>query len=121
MSGDLLVLRQPLLRTTFMTLGRLWMPRMTLASWVNLDSSVSSSSTTIPIISKKSTAGQTEQNGYELVLTEGNFDSIWKQQPKVVDLGQRKQGEGISYTPDGRSLNASSERKDAPIIRVTRR
>jgi hypothetical protein len=58
-----------------------------------------------------------EAGGYELVLPAGSTDpdSIWRQQPKRVDLGDRPQGEAVSYSRDGSSLYASSEKKNAPL------
>ena len=60
--------------------------------------------------------------GYELVLPEGatDADAIWQQTPQAVDLGDRKQGEGVSYGRDGRSLFASSEKKNSPLYLITR-
>ena len=62
------------------------------------------------------------KNGYELVLPDGTADpdAIWKQKPTVIDLGERKQGEGVSYGRDGYSLYASSEKKNTPLIRIRR-
>jgi DNA-binding beta-propeller fold protein YncE len=62
------------------------------------------------------------QAGYELVLPAGdaNFDDIWKQEPKTIDLGQRKQGEAIGYGTDSNSLFATSEGKHQPLIEVQR-
>ena len=50
--------------------------------------------------------------GYEFVLPQGaaDPDAIWQQRPQVVDIGDRKQGEGVSYGRDGASLYASSEK-----------
>jgi hypothetical protein len=63
------------------------------------------------------------QQGYELVLPANvnDFDAIWQQKLTVIDLGKRKQGEGITYSPDGNALYASSENKNAPLMRVQRR
>ena len=63
------------------------------------------------------------KNGYELVLPKGvsDFDAIWKQKPVQIDLGERKQGEGVSYGRDGISLYASSESRNTPIIKITRK
>jgi hypothetical protein len=47
-------------------------------------------------------------------------DAIWRQSALPVDLGDRKQGEGISYGRDGRSLFASSEKKNSPRYVITR-
>jgi hypothetical protein len=62
------------------------------------------------------------EGGYELVLPEGatDPDDIWQQAPLAVDLGDRKQGEGVSYGRDGRSLYASSEKKNSPLFRIER-
>ena len=58
--------------------------------------------------------------GYELVLTAGNFDDIWKQRMTAFDLGKRKQGESITYRLDGKALLATSEGKQPPLIMVLR-
>ncbi len=59
-------------------------------------------------------------NGYEIQLPREakNFDEIWKQKPVVVDLGAREQGEAIGYAADGKSIFATSERKNSPIIQA---
>jgi len=61
--------------------------------------------------------------GYELTLPEGakSFDDIWKQKPIIVDIGERKQGEAISYSYDGNSIFATSEKKNSPIIEIQRK
>jgi hypothetical protein len=63
------------------------------------------------------------EGGYELVLPDGatDPDAIWRQQPTAVDLGDRPQGEGVSYARDGLALFASSEKKNAPLFRIERR
>ena len=62
------------------------------------------------------------KNGYELVLPEGAApDTIWTQKFTVVDLGDRKQGEGVSYGRDGVSVYASSEKKNAPLYLIKRK
>jgi hypothetical protein len=62
------------------------------------------------------------KNGYELVSTNtSDPDTIWKQTPRIVDLGERKQGEGVSYGRDGYSLYASSEKKNTPLIKIERK
>lgn len=60
---------------------------------------------------------------YELMLPSGieNFDEIWKQKPVAIDLGRRKQGEAISYSADGTSIFATSEKRGSPLIEVKRR
>jgi hypothetical protein len=57
---------------------------------------------------------------YELTLPKAsnNFDDIWKQQPKVINIGKRPQGEGIAYRLDGRALLASSEGEHSQLIQV---
>ncbi len=61
--------------------------------------------------------------GYELVLPAGsnNFNDIWKQRMAGFDLGKRKQGESIAYSPDGKALLATSEGRGSPLIQVERR
>jgi len=60
---------------------------------------------------------------YEFALPDvaGNFDDIWRQKPVVVQLGDRKQGEAVSYSADGLSIFATSEGKFAPLIEVDQR
>jgi hypothetical protein len=59
---------------------------------------------------------------YELTLPDSaDFDSIWKQTPVAIQLGERKQGEAITYSADGSVIYATSERKDSPVIEVKRR
>lgn len=55
---------------------------------------------------------------YELTMPEAakDFDAIWKQAPVSVRLSERKQGEAITYSSDGRSIYATSEGKNAPLI-----
>jgi hypothetical protein len=61
--------------------------------------------------------------GYELVLPEGatDPDAVWQQNPSPVDLGDRKQGEGVSYGRDGLTLFASSEKKNPPLYLIKRK
>ena len=61
--------------------------------------------------------------GYELVLGSASvdFDSIWKQPLVAVSLGSRKQGEAVTYRPDGRALLATSEGTPMPLIEIVRR
>ena len=61
-----------------------------------------------------------EVGGYEYVQPDGDPNAIWGQQPATVDLGDRKQGEGVSYARDGLSLFASSEGKNAPLYEIRR-
>jgi hypothetical protein len=62
-------------------------------------------------------------DGYELTLPAGdnNFDDIWKQPPVRIDLGPRDTGEAVAYTPDGNTIYATTEGKNAPIIEVRRK
>lgn len=61
--------------------------------------------------------------GYEFTLPDGsaNFDDIWKQEPETVDLGKRRVGESVCYSPDGNAIYASSEGKGSPIYEIRRR
>lgn len=63
------------------------------------------------------------KSGYEFVMPDGGAspDAIWAQKPFVVDLGDRKQGEGVSYGRDGVSLYASSEKKNTPLFMIKRK
>jgi hypothetical protein len=62
-------------------------------------------------------------NAYEIVLPEKakNFDEIWKQKPLIVELGEREQGEAVCYSADGKAIFATSENKNSPIIKVSRK
>jgi hypothetical protein len=62
-------------------------------------------------------------SAYEIVLPEGtkNFDEIWVQKPLIVELGEREQGEAVGYATDGKSIFATSEKKNSPIIQVKRK
>jgi hypothetical protein len=64
-----------------------------------------------------------KKGGYEFVLPKGssNIEDIWKQKPVFVNVGDRKQGEGVSYGRDGVTLYASSEKKYAPLYMVKRK
>lgn len=61
--------------------------------------------------------------GYELVLASANadFDSIWKQPLVPVSLGSRKQGEAVTYRPDGRAILATSEGTPMPLFEIVRK
>lgn len=62
------------------------------------------------------------RGGYEFVLPETitDPDAIWTQKPVTVNIGDRKQGEGVSYARDGISLFASSEKKNSALYRIER-
>ena len=55
---------------------------------------------------------------YEIVLPEKakNFDEIWREKPLIVELGERVQGEAVCYSVDGKSIFATSEKRNSPII-----
>jgi hypothetical protein len=61
--------------------------------------------------------------GYELTLpaSSQNFNDIWKQKMDSFPLGERQQGEAITYRPDGSALLATSEGKSPPLLQVERR
>jgi len=61
--------------------------------------------------------------GYELTLPEGdaNFDDVWAQQPVKFDVGERKGGEAIAYSPDGRAIFTTSEGKNSPIFEMDKK
>lgn len=61
--------------------------------------------------------------GYEFVLPDGSlsFNAIWKQPMGSIALGQRKQGEAITYRVDGKALLATSEGLPTPLIQVERK
>ena len=61
------------------------------------------------------------KQAYEIVLSNGQpFDSIWKQPLTTIALGDRKQGEAITYRLDGKALLATSEGLPTPLIQVER-
>lgn len=62
-------------------------------------------------------------SAYEIVLPENakDFDEIWKQKPAIVELGEREQGEAIGYSTDGKTIFATSERKNSPLISAERK
>jgi len=53
--------------------------------------------------------------------TAANFDDIWKQTPEIVNLGERRQGEAVTYNVDGTSIFATSEGRNAPVIEAKRK
>ena len=57
-------------------------------------------------------------SGYELTTTSTNFDDIWKSKPVAVELGERKHGEAITFSADGKSLFGTNEGKKAEIFEV---
>ena len=60
--------------------------------------------------------------GYELELGDATgFDEIWTRRPVPVDLGDRRQGEAVTFRPDGKAVLATSEKKNSPIIEMIRK
>jgi len=63
-------------------------------------------------------------SGYEISLADDakdDFDKIWKQPIAKIELGPRKQGEGVCYSLDGNSIMATSEKRPTPLIEVKRK
>jgi hypothetical protein len=60
---------------------------------------------------------------YELTLPGGakNFDDVWKETPQKIELGERRQGEAVCYSADDKSIYATSEKRDSPLIKVERK
>ena len=61
-------------------------------------------------------------NAYELVLPKDaeSFDEIWKDEPSIIKLGKREQGEAVCYSVDGEAIYATSEKANSPFIEVKR-
>lgn len=61
--------------------------------------------------------------GYELSLPKEatDFDDIWKQTLRPIDLGKRETGEAVAYIPDASAIVATSEKVYSPIIVVRRK
>ena len=57
---------------------------------------------------------------FTLPSPDAAFDEVWTQKPRVFSLGDRKQGEAISYSADGQSVFATSEGKHQPLFTVKR-
>jgi hypothetical protein len=58
---------------------------------------------------------------YELArAAQGNFESLFDAKPAPVALAPEKQGEAISYAPDGRSIFTVSEKIPAPLYQIKR-
>ncbi|MCA1632181.1 MAG: hypothetical protein LC802_00330 [Acidobacteria bacterium] len=66
------------------------------------------------------------RNAYELSLPTAPapaaavFDTVWKQPPLLIELGERAQGESICYGTDGSAVYATSEKRPSPLIEVKR-
>jgi hypothetical protein len=78
---------------------------------------------TLKIGLRQGCGGRDVRGGYEFGLdtAEAAPDWIWKQTPKPVQLGDRPQGEGVSYGRDGLTLYASSEKRNAPLFMIKRK
>jgi hypothetical protein len=58
---------------------------------------------------------------YETLLPDGaDFETIWTQPFSAIDVGKRRQGEGICYRLDGRALLATTEGRPSPLIETVR-
>ena len=58
---------------------------------------------------------------YELRLPDAPgapFDNVWQQAPALIQLGPRRQGEAVTYRPDGAALLATSEGSPAMFYEV---
>lgn len=58
--------------------------------------------------------------GYVLKLPDGaaDFEEVWNQSPVPVNIGERKNGEAVAFSPDGAAVYSTSEGKNAPIYRI---
>jgi hypothetical protein len=53
---------------------------------------------------------------YEAVLPAGHaFQDVWSQPWRVINVGIRRQGEGICYRLDGKALLLTSEGRPCPL------
>jgi hypothetical protein len=57
-------------------------------------------------------------SGYELTTASSTFDDIWKSKPVRVELGERKHGEAITFSADGKAILGTNEGKKAEIFEV---
>lgn len=62
-------------------------------------------------------------SAYEITLPAAakNFDDIWRENPVAVELGEREQGEAVSYSANAATIYATSEKKNSPIIEVRKK
>ena len=58
---------------------------------------------------------------FTLPMDSKNFDDIWSQTPVIIDVGKRKTGEAVTYSPDGNSIILTSEGRNSPILEVLRK
>jgi hypothetical protein len=62
-------------------------------------------------------------NAYEIDLPEKakNFDEIWSEKSLIIELGERAQGEAVCYSVDGKSIFATSEKRNSPVIEARKK
>jgi hypothetical protein len=53
---------------------------------------------------------------WESVASGRDFDSVWKGPWRRVDIAPRQQGEAVSYRHDGKTVLATSEGKEFPLV-----
>jgi hypothetical protein len=58
---------------------------------------------------------------YVLPAKAVDFDAIWRERPREVEMGAREQGEAICYRLDGAALLATSEGRRSPIYESVRK
>lgn len=56
---------------------------------------------------------------YEWAVEDGDVAAAFDGEPVVSPLPETRQGEGLAYAPDGRSILVSSEGEGAPVHRLT--
>jgi hypothetical protein len=57
---------------------------------------------------------------YEADVPQHNFDAVWNQRWRPLDIGKRAQGEAICYRQDGNAVLATSEGESFPLIEAER-
>lgn len=62
-------------------------------------------------------------SAYELTLDkkEAGFDSIWRNEPDIIETGPRMQGEAVTYSGDGTSILLTSEKIPTPLINISKK
>jgi hypothetical protein len=58
---------------------------------------------------------------YEANGPGNNFDLVWKQRWNAIETGRRAQGEGITYSHDGKAIIATSEGDSFPLVEIVRK
>ena len=56
------------------------------------------------------------ERAWEAEARDDEFDSVWKAEWRMIDLGQRHQGEAVAYRKDGKAVLATSEGKEFPLV-----